>query len=74
LNYYTPSTIGDLARRQRLTPELIITEGLDIQDYLWYRAEVLHKPSEGLDDIADVLQFLTNAGCYGKNLRMIARK
>jgi hypothetical protein len=25
-------------------------------------------------EIADVLQFLANAGCYGKNLRVIARK
>ena len=74
LNYYTPITITDLVRRQGLTPAWMTTEGLDIQDYLWYRAEVQHKPIDGLADVADVLQFLANAGCYGKNLRMIARK
>lgn len=74
LNYYTPPTIRDLMRRHQLTPELIVTEGLDIQDYLWYRREVLDRPENGLEEIADVLQFLANAGCYGKNLRVIARK
>jgi 2-polyprenyl-3-methyl-5-hydroxy-6-metoxy-1,4-benzoquinol methylase len=74
LNYYTPTTIRDLMLRHRLTPELIVTEGLDIEDYLWYRREVLNRSDDGLAEIADVLQFLANAGCYGKNLRVIARK
>jgi 2-polyprenyl-3-methyl-5-hydroxy-6-metoxy-1,4-benzoquinol methylase len=74
LNYYTPSTIRDLMLRHRLVPELIVTEGLDLQDYLWYRREVLNKQDEGLEEIADVLQFFVNAGCYGKNLRVIARR
>jgi 2-polyprenyl-3-methyl-5-hydroxy-6-metoxy-1,4-benzoquinol methylase len=74
LNYYTPSTIADLARRERLAPVWIATEGLDLEDYLWYRTEMQQKPVDGLAEVADVLQFLANAGCYGKNLRMIARK
>jgi 2-polyprenyl-3-methyl-5-hydroxy-6-metoxy-1,4-benzoquinol methylase len=74
LNYYTPSTIRDLMLRHRLVPELIVTEGLDLQDYLWYRREVLNRQDEGLEEIADVLQFFVNAGCYGKNLRVIARR
>jgi CMP-N-acetylneuraminic acid synthetase/SAM-dependent methyltransferase len=74
LNYYTPSTIGDFLRRHRLVPELIVTEGLDLQDYLWYRREVLNKEDDGLEEIADLLQFFINAGCYGKNLRVIARR
>jgi len=73
LNYYTPTTIRDLMLRHSLTPELIVTEGLDIEDYIWYRREVLHRESDGLAEIADVIQFLANAGCYGKNLRVIAR-
>jgi hypothetical protein len=60
--------------RHSLSPELIVTEGLDLEDYLWYRREVLNRSDEGLAEIADVLQFLANAGCYGKNLRVIARK
>jgi 2-polyprenyl-3-methyl-5-hydroxy-6-metoxy-1,4-benzoquinol methylase len=74
LNYYTPTTIRDLMVRHRLTPELIVTEGLDIEDYIWYRREVLNRDADGLAEISDVLQFLANAGCYGKNLRVIARR
>jgi 2-polyprenyl-3-methyl-5-hydroxy-6-metoxy-1,4-benzoquinol methylase len=74
LNYYTPTTIRDLVTRHSLTPELIVTEGLDMEDYIWYRREVLHRDADGLAEIADVLQFLANAGCYGKNLRVIARR
>jgi 2-polyprenyl-3-methyl-5-hydroxy-6-metoxy-1,4-benzoquinol methylase len=74
LNYYTPSTLRDLMARNGLTTEFIATEGLDIHDYVWYRREVLNKPSDDLAEAADTLQFLANAGCYGKNLRVIARK
>jgi 2-polyprenyl-3-methyl-5-hydroxy-6-metoxy-1,4-benzoquinol methylase len=74
LNYYTPMTIRDLMLRHGLTPELVVTEGLDIEDYRWYRREVLGKPDQALAEVSDVLQFLVNAGCYGKNLRVIARK
>ena len=74
LNYYTPATMRDLMSRNGLTTELVATEGLDIQDYIWYRREVLDKSSEDLAEIADTLQFLANAGCYGKNLRVVARK
>jgi SAM-dependent methyltransferase len=74
LNYYTPVTIRDLITRNGLTPELIVTEGLDIEDYLWYRREMLNKEDAGLAEIADVLQFMANAGAYGKNLRVLARK
>jgi hypothetical protein len=35
---------------------------------------MLNRPSDDLAEIADTLQFLANAGCYGKNLRVIARK
>ena len=74
LNYYTPTTMRDLMMRHGLTPELIVTEGLDIEDYIWYRREVLNRDADGLAEISDVLQFLANAGCYGKNLRVIARR
>ena len=74
LNYYTPVTISDLMEREGLSTEYVATEGLDIADYLWYRREVLGRPDEGLGEIADTLQFLANAGAYGKNLRVIARK
>jgi 2-polyprenyl-3-methyl-5-hydroxy-6-metoxy-1,4-benzoquinol methylase len=74
LNYYTPATIRDLMSRNGLTTEFVATEGLDIQDYIWYRREMLNKQSDDLAEVAETLQFLANAGCYGKNLRVIARK
>jgi 2-polyprenyl-3-methyl-5-hydroxy-6-metoxy-1,4-benzoquinol methylase len=74
LNYYTPVTIRDLMTREGLTTEYVATEGLDIVDYLWYRSEVHGKSDGGVAEIADTLQFLINAGAYGKNLRVIARK
>ena len=63
LNYYTPATMRDLMSRNGLTTEFVATEGLDIQDYIWYRREVLNKPCDDLTEVADTLQFLANAGC-----------
>ena len=74
LNYYTPATMRDLMLRNGLTTEFVATEGLDIQDYIWYRREVLNRDADGLAEISDVIQFLANAGCYGKNLRVVARR
>ena len=74
LNYYTPSTIRDLMTREGLDTVYLATEGLDVVDYLWYRREVHGRHDEGVEEIADVLQFFVNAGAYGKNLRIIARR
>jgi 2-polyprenyl-3-methyl-5-hydroxy-6-metoxy-1,4-benzoquinol methylase len=74
LNYYTPATLRDLMARQGLQTEYVATEGLDIVDYLWYRREVQGQHDDGVEQIADLLQFFVNAGAYGKNLRLIARK
>jgi hypothetical protein len=74
LNYYTPATIRDLMTRQGLETVYVATEGLDVVDYLWYRREVLGKHDESVEEIADLLQFFVNAGAYGKNLRVIARR
>jgi 2-polyprenyl-3-methyl-5-hydroxy-6-metoxy-1,4-benzoquinol methylase len=74
LNYYTPVTIRDLMTREGLQTEYVATEGLDIVDYLWFRREMRGARDEGVEEIADVLQFFVNAGAYGKNLRIIARK
>jgi SAM-dependent methyltransferase len=74
LNYYTPATIRDFMRREGLETVYLATEGLDVVDYLWYRREVHGQDDKGVEEIADVLQFFVNAGAYGKNLRVIARK
>lgn len=74
LNYYTPATIGDLMAREGFETAYLATEGLDVVDYLWYRREVHGKADGPIEEIADLLQFFVNAGAYGKNLRVIARK
>ena len=74
LNYYTPATIRDLMTREGLDTVYLATEGLDIVDYLWYRREVHGEHDGGVERIADTLQFFVNAGAYGKNLRVIARR
>jgi len=74
LNYYTPSTLSALMRRAGLEVAMVMTEGLDIEDYLWHEREVAGKDVSSIEAIADTLQFLINAGCYGKNLRLIARR
>jgi CMP-N-acetylneuraminic acid synthetase/2-polyprenyl-3-methyl-5-hydroxy-6-metoxy-1,4-benzoquinol methylase len=74
LNYYTPVTIRDLLRREGLQTEYLATEGLDLVDYLWYRREVHDARDEGVERIADLVQFFANAGAYGKNLRVIGRR
>jgi 2-polyprenyl-3-methyl-5-hydroxy-6-metoxy-1,4-benzoquinol methylase len=74
LNYYTPATIRDLMTRERLETVYLATEGLDLVDYLWYRREIQGRSDDGVEEIADLLQFFVNAGAYGKNLRVIARR
>ena len=74
LNYYTPTTVQDLMGREGLEPVYVATEGLDVVDYLWYRREVQGADDTGLAQLADKLQFFVNAGAYGKNLRVIARR
>jgi 2-polyprenyl-3-methyl-5-hydroxy-6-metoxy-1,4-benzoquinol methylase len=74
LNYYSPATIANLLARCGLEIEMLKTEGLDFADYLWHRREVAGEDVSAIAAIADRLQFFANAGCYGKNLRVLARK
>jgi 2-polyprenyl-3-methyl-5-hydroxy-6-metoxy-1,4-benzoquinol methylase len=73
LNYYTPNTLSRLLERHGLTVGLVQTEGLDFVDYIWQRREIHGESMDVVERIADTLQFLANAGGYGKNLRMLAR-
>ena len=50
------------------------TEGLDIMDYIWREKEINKDNVESIENIADELQFFINAGGYGKNMRILARK
>jgi 2-polyprenyl-3-methyl-5-hydroxy-6-metoxy-1,4-benzoquinol methylase len=74
LNYYTPGTITGTLARFGLDVAWLATEGLDVADYIWYRREMRGDDTAVLEELADTLQFLANAGAYGKNLRVIARR
>ena len=74
LNYYTPITLRDLLERHLLAVELVQTEGLDFADYIWQRRELHEEDMSAVERVADTLQFLANAGGYGKNLRALARR
>ncbi|HXG87668.1 MAG TPA: class I SAM-dependent methyltransferase [Vicinamibacterales bacterium] len=73
LNYYTPITMADLMRQVGLSVETVTTEGLDFVDFFWNRRELHGEDTSALEPLADTLQFLANAGAYGKNLRVLAR-
>jgi 2-polyprenyl-3-methyl-5-hydroxy-6-metoxy-1,4-benzoquinol methylase len=72
LNYFTPHSAADFMQRLGFETELVVTEGLDLEDYLWTR-ERDGANTEELRRIAGELQFFINAGAYGKNLRVLAR-
>jgi len=74
LNYYTPKTISDLIESEDLKINYLATEGLDLFDYIWYMEKVKGEDVKFLEKIANSLQFFVNAGCYGKNLRVIGSK
>lgn len=73
LNYFTPFTIVKLIENIGFKVIHVETEGLDIFDYMWFLQEK-EKPVSCLEEIADKVQFFINAGFYGKNLRIYAKK
>lgn len=74
LNYYSPKTITSFLESFDYDVELITTEGLDLVDYCWFEEEINGNQTDQLKKIIDQLQFFINAGGYGKNLRVLARK
>jgi 2-polyprenyl-3-methyl-5-hydroxy-6-metoxy-1,4-benzoquinol methylase len=74
LTYYTPASISDLITKNGLDLAMLTTEGLDIVDLIWREQEINNQDTSLLVELADKLQFFINAGCYGKNLRVLARK
>ena len=73
LTYFDPQTLSSFIESREFNIELINTEGLDIADYIWYCNSKGQDTSQ-IEKISDILQFTVNAGCYGKNLRLVARK
>jgi len=73
LNYFNIQTISDFLERRGFQIEDVNTEGLDIFDYIW-KLNSESKETKILENISSEIQFFVNAGGYGKNLRVIARK
>ncbi|MHC4243842.1 MAG: class I SAM-dependent methyltransferase [Planctomycetota bacterium] len=74
LTYFTPLTLRDFL--QRLDFEVVHweTQGLDIEDWLWYLKEKTDYDTTLIEENSTFFQFVINASGYGKNLRMYARK
>lgn len=74
LTYYTPLTLEDVVVRNGFKVESILTEGLDISDFIWRKTEVDQINMDSIEEVANELQFFVNAGGWGKNLRTLIRK
>jgi len=74
LNYYTPTTIRNFLDGFDLKVNYLVTEGLDIIDYIWHQSEIKNKNMDEVEIVSNELQFFVNAGGYGKNLRIISTK
>jgi 2-polyprenyl-3-methyl-5-hydroxy-6-metoxy-1,4-benzoquinol methylase len=74
LTYFTPRTIQRFVESAGLKVETMVTEGLDITDYLWNQEQLHGRDMNASASIADHLQFFINASLYGKNLRVVARR
>ena len=74
LTYFTIKTISDFLQKRSFEILEIKTEGLDIFDYIWWQENINEQNTEVIQKISNNLQFFINAGGYGKNLRVIAKK
>lgn len=74
LNYFTPKTIVKFLKTLGFEIKFLTTEGLDLDDYIWYKEEIKNAGVDGLKEIKDQLQFFINSSLYGKNLRVLAQK
>ncbi len=73
LTYFTPTTLESFLSRQGFEVIFWETQGLDLDDISWY---LDHKKIKNniLKTFSEKIQFMINAGGYGKNLRMIVKK
>lgn len=75
LTYFTPDTLSRMVQSIGFEVIEMETEGLDFFDIHWMSQEgLLEEKFEVSEQILNVIQFLTNAGGHGKNLRCIAKK
>jgi 2-polyprenyl-3-methyl-5-hydroxy-6-metoxy-1,4-benzoquinol methylase len=72
LVYFTVETLADAFRRGGFEVVHHETQGLDVEDLLWWLEHNGSYDTAFLRDYRHQLQFLFNVGDYGKNLRMYA--
>lgn len=72
LTYFTPRTITCLLQEFNFQIEMIETNGLDIEDWIWQLKEQGIN-TEAIESKRSELQFLANSSLWGKNLRVLAR-
>ena len=74
LTYFTPTTIKNFVESVGLQVVAMMTEGLDLIDYVWQREQREGADMRALTNVIDDLQFFVNGSLYGKNLRVVCRK
>jgi 2-polyprenyl-3-methyl-5-hydroxy-6-metoxy-1,4-benzoquinol methylase len=74
LTYFTPATLKQFLRNYGFEMVHWETQGLDIEDWLWYLNEKTNYDTTLIEQNKTFFQFTMNASGYGKNLRMYAKK
>lgn len=74
LTYFTPPTLKLFLKKNGFKILFWETQGLDVEDWLWYLREKTENDTKLIERHKFYLQFVINASGYGKNLRMYAKK
>ena len=74
LVYFTVETLQRALARAGFDVVHYETQGLDVEDMIWWFEHTGKYEADILKEFRHELQFLFNAGDWGKNLRMYARK
>ncbi len=74
LTYFTAETLRGALERAGFVVEHVETQGLDLEDVIWHVEQAATHDMGFARAFRHELQFLFNAGGWGKNLRMYARR
>ena len=74
MTYFTVDTLGQALETAGFEFVHHETQGLDIEDIIWWCGNEAGHDTTFLEAYRNQLQFLCNAGDWGKNLRMYGRK